>query len=188
MLAQQCEIRGLLNMAGMPAALRDDRITFLDSMDGELAPSLRRERAGGGALSLATDADVRQLYLDAPPVFYVEGAWAIKNVMLVSTFWYRILTKTLPFVSTNLFYSEIMAATSRTRTALPVSPVGLPRKGVSCWPSIGSDHVWSSSMRNILRLIGVGPCPPDVSLPGVAVIWVGATMAGVVAPVGASVR
>ena len=88
MLAQQCRIRGLLNMAGMPSRLRQDRITFLDTMESELSPALRRERAGGGALALATDADVSELYLDAPPVFFGEGAWNIKNIMLVSAKFY----------------------------------------------------------------------------------------------------
>ena len=95
MLAQQCQIRGLLNMAGMPRRLRDDRITFLETKEAELPAELRRERAGGGALALATDADVQELYLDSPPVFFEEGAWSIKNTMLVSTFllFYLIMAK-----------------------------------------------------------------------------------------------
>ena len=86
MLAQQCRIRGLLNMAGMPATLRQDRIDFLASMDRELSPGLRRERAVGDASALATDDAVRELYLEALPVFFSEGAWSVKNIMLVSAY------------------------------------------------------------------------------------------------------
>ena len=96
MLAQQCQIRGLLDMAGMPTPLRQDRIAFLKAQEEELPDDLRRERAGGGHLALATDADVKEIYLETPPVFYIEGAWAIKNTMLVSTKIFLSLSVLIP--------------------------------------------------------------------------------------------
>ena len=73
-------------MPGMPDRLQRDRVAYLAHFDRQLTPELRRERAGGGIECAAFDRDIERLYLDSLPIVFEEGAWAVKNLALVSDF------------------------------------------------------------------------------------------------------
>ena len=73
-------------MAGLPEELQKDRVIYLKHFDRQLSPQLRRERAGGGIECAAFDRDIEELYLRSLPIFFEEGAWWVKNTLLVSGF------------------------------------------------------------------------------------------------------
>lgn len=84
LFAQELRLRNLLGMAGLPEELREDRLIYLAHFDRQLSPQLRRERAGGDIECAAHDRDIEELYLDSLPIFFEEGAFAVKNIILVS--------------------------------------------------------------------------------------------------------
>ena len=71
-------------MAGLPEDLQRDRVRYLAHADRQLSAQLRRERAGGGIECAAYDRDIEELYFRSLPIFFEEGAWWVKNTLLVS--------------------------------------------------------------------------------------------------------